>query len=228
MSPFNNENFAFSDDLGSPPRRLSGGSVNKHVIYSDRLIPNRLSSNLEEALDIAENPEVSKRAFSAGRENQLLLNGLLRSELLGQPMTAPSYSTNDIPDGQTADVGSPTRGRSSAGSNMLKYMSPSRGGSVGSPFVHEGAVASSSSRSPASSSRISVGDGSHKLKQSRKISRKPYKILEAPSLCDDYYLNLVDWSHGNVVAVALGSSVYLWSAHTAKVLDTALLGGVGD
>ena len=42
-------------------------------------------------------------------------------------------------------------------------------------------------------------------------------MLDAPSLCDDFYLNLVDWSALNVVAVSLGSCVYVWSAYTSKV-----------
>ena len=28
----------------------------------------------------------------------------------------------------------------------------------------------------------------------RKVSRKPYKMLDAPNLQDDFYLNLLDWS----------------------------------
>jgi cell division cycle 20-like protein 1, cofactor of APC complex len=28
----------------------------------------------------------------------------------------------------------------------------------------------------------------------RKIAEKPYKVLDAPALSDDFYLNLVDWS----------------------------------
>jgi cell division cycle 20-like protein 1, cofactor of APC complex len=28
----------------------------------------------------------------------------------------------------------------------------------------------------------------------RKIAEKPYKVLDAPNLSDDFYLNLVDWS----------------------------------
>jgi hypothetical protein len=54
-------------------------------------------------------------------------------------------------------------------------------------------------------------------KPMRKISKTPFKVLDAPSLQDDYYLNLVDWSHANILSVALGSSVYLWSACTSKV-----------
>lgn len=34
---------------------------------------------------------------------------------------------------------------------------------------------------------------------------------------DDYYLNVLDWGSNNVLAVALGSTLYLWSADTGKV-----------
>ena len=43
------------------------------------------------------------------------------------------------------------------------------------------------------------------------------QVLDAPSLQDDFYLNLVDWSSQNVLAVGLGTSVYLWSASNSKV-----------
>ncbi|XP_065216805.1 fizzy-related protein homolog [Planococcus citri] len=54
-------------------------------------------------------------------------------------------------------------------------------------------------------------------KATRKISRIPFKVLDAPELQDDFYLNLVDWSSQNVLAVGLGNSVYLWSACTSQV-----------
>lgn len=31
-------------------------------------------------------------------------------------------------------------------------------------------------------------------KNHRRVSKKPYKILDAPNLQDDFYLNLIDWS----------------------------------
>jgi len=45
----------------------------------------------------------------------------------------------------------------------------------------------------------------------------PYKVLDAPELADDFYLNLVDWGNSNVLAVGLGDSVYLWNSETGKV-----------
>lgn len=42
-------------------------------------------------------------------------------------------------------------------------------------------------------------------------------MLDAPELQDDFYLNLVDWSAGNLLSVGLGACVYLWSACTSQV-----------
>lgn len=38
------------------------------------------------------------------------------------------------------------------------------------------------------------------------------RTLDAPDLLDDYYLNLLDWGSANVLAIALGNTVYLWDA----------------
>lgn len=63
----------------------------------------------------------------------------------------------------------------------------------------------------------------------RKISRVPFKVLDAPCLKDDFYLNLVDWSATNVLSVGLGPCVYLWSACTSvvtKLCDLQMSGPV--
>lgn len=54
-------------------------------------------------------------------------------------------------------------------------------------------------------------------KSFRKISKNPFKVLDAPELQDDFYLNLVDWSSTNLLSVGLGTCVYLWSACTSQV-----------
>ena len=51
----------------------------------------------------------------------------------------------------------------------------------------------------------------------RKIPKIPYRVLDAPDLQDDFYLNLLDWSSQNVLAVGLGPSVYLWNAGSGQV-----------
>jgi len=51
----------------------------------------------------------------------------------------------------------------------------------------------------------------------RKINKVPFKILDAPNLMDDFYLNLVDWSSQNDLTVGLNNSIYIWSANKSKV-----------
>ncbi|XP_031489550.1 cell division cycle 20.2, cofactor of APC complex-like isoform X1 [Nymphaea colorata] len=50
------------------------------------------------------------------------------------------------------------------------------------------------------------------VKPRRYISQTADTTLEAPELKDDAYLNLLDWSSRNVLAIALGHSLYLWDA----------------
>lgn len=51
----------------------------------------------------------------------------------------------------------------------------------------------------------------------RKISTTPERVLDAPGLVDDYYLNLLDWSASNQVAIGLDQAVYIWNANTGAV-----------
>jgi cell division cycle 20-like protein 1 (cofactor of APC complex) len=57
-----------------------------------------------------------------------------------------------------------------------------------------------------------------KTKDARKISKVPAKVLDAPQLYDDFYLNLIDWSASNLLSVGLSNSVYIWNAGNSKVL----------
>ncbi|KAM3068690.1 substrate-specific activator of APC-dependent proteolysis [Clarireedia jacksonii] len=54
-------------------------------------------------------------------------------------------------------------------------------------------------------------------KQPRAVSKVPYKVLDAPDLADDFYLNLVDWGSSNVLGVGLGSCVYMWNSQSGRV-----------
>ena len=51
----------------------------------------------------------------------------------------------------------------------------------------------------------------------RRVLTAPERVLDAPGLVDDYYLNLLDWSSGNQVAIGLERSVYVWSAESGSV-----------
>ena len=53
--------------------------------------------------------------------------------------------------------------------------------------------------------------------KTRRVSKVPFKVLDAPQLQDDFYLNLVDWSATNVLAVGRMGAVYIWSAQNSQV-----------
>lgn len=56
-------------------------------------------------------------------------------------------------------------------------------------------------------------------KPTRHISQTPDRILDAPELRADFYLNLIDWSSTNQIAVALGETVYLWNAGNGSISE---------
>lgn len=54
-------------------------------------------------------------------------------------------------------------------------------------------------------------------KTPRAVAKVPYKVLDAPDLADDFYLNLVDWGSQNILGVGLGSCVYMWNSSSGRV-----------
>jgi cell division cycle protein 20 (cofactor of APC complex) len=69
---------------------------------------------------------------------------------------------------------------------------------------------------PAAPDLDPVSHGSVSKKIHRKVSSAPSRILDAPDIVDDYYLNLISWGKDNILAVALAQSVYLWNANNGK------------
>lgn len=53
----------------------------------------------------------------------------------------------------------------------------------------------------------------------RHIPSSPTRILDAPELRDDYYLNLVSWGDNNVLAVALDQTVYLYHTESGAIQE---------
>lgn len=55
-------------------------------------------------------------------------------------------------------------------------------------------------------------------KKFRQIAKIPYRVLDAPSLADDFYYDLIDWSSTDMLAVALGKSIFLADNTTGDVI----------
>lgn len=63
------------------------------------------------------------------------------------------------------------------------------------------------------------------VKKQRSIPSQPEKILDAPEVKNDFYLQLLDWSETNILAVALDREVYLWNADTGEITNLLALSG---
>ncbi|KAG7016229.1 Protein FIZZY-RELATED 3, partial [Cucurbita argyrosperma subsp. argyrosperma] len=170
-------------------------SPSKNSTCSDRFIPCRSSSRLHTFGLIEKGSPVKEGGNEA-------YSRLLKSELFGSDFG--SFS----PAGSSQGHGSPM----SPSKNMLRFKTDhSAPNSPYSPSLF--------SQDAAYSSEISTPP-----KPPRKVPKTPHKVLDAPSLQDDFYLNLVDWSSQNVLAVGLGTCVYLWSASNCKVTKLCDLG----
>lgn len=53
--------------------------------------------------------------------------------------------------------------------------------------------------------------------RAKKIPTAPERVLDAPGLVDDFYLNLLAWSQLNMLAIGLENLVYVWNALTGLV-----------
>eukprot|EP01035_Chromulina_nebulosa_P018874 gene18874-24664_t len=66
------------------------------------------------------------------------------------------------------------------------------------------------------------------VKSVRHISSAPVRILDAPEILDDYYLNLMSWGSTNVLAIALSQTLYLWDASTSSIKELMSLDSPDD
>ncbi|CAI5733179.1 unnamed protein product [Hyaloperonospora brassicae] len=76
-----------------------------------------------------------------------------------------------------------------------------------------------------SHNKVAVVPASAAKKLNRHVPSAPIKVLDAPELMNDYYLNLLSWGANNVLAVALGQCVYLWNADTSEINELMALEG---
>ncbi|EXC17793.1 Protein FIZZY-RELATED 2 [Morus notabilis] len=166
------------------------------TIYSDRFIPSRSGSNFA-LFDIS--PPANSPAD--GREDHSsAYAALLRTALFGPEAGVAAPVT---PEKRSFAMSQPSR-------NIFRYKTETRRSMHSlSPFGFDDAV---------------PGVHNSPVKAPRKVPRSPYKVLDAPALQDDFYLNLVDWSSHNVLAVGLGNCVYLWNACSSKVTKLCDLG----
>jgi len=170
--------------------------------YSCRFIPSRTASDLGSGSAFFEDApcQPSSAADVARSSSAAAHNQLLRREVLGIDGPVLSEHNESVNVAKSADVANLFRFKCAAEDSQLDAfaMSPV-------PFRSKDFF-------------------SAPRKAPRKIAREPFKVLDAPALQDDFYLNLVDWSSANVLSVGLNSCVYMWSACTGRVTKLCELG----
>lgn len=162
---------------------------------------------------------------------------VLRSELMGDsvPQDIRSQSPEDFfmrrhtPAGQHSTSLPPPASmtpNTPSHKNMFNYRSPQKQIGSGHPTPgskgsqHKGVInlnARSDLYSVSPINYVTQNMLATPRKPPRPISRVPFKVLDAPELQDDFYLNLVDWGSTGLLGVGLGSKVYMWNSTTGAV-----------
>jgi len=159
-------------------------------VQADRFIPNRSAMNFESG-NFALTTDVGKDG-----EELTFTRALAANLLPGGSENVPCPS--DIEDSFSSVESA------SAPARVLAYKAkaptPSAGYASGLKVLY--------------TQNRAAGAGAAKVKSGRHIPSAPERILDAPELLDDYYLNLLDWGVAGL-AIGLGPSVYLWNPATA-------------
>lgn len=199
-----------------------------NLISSNIEVSNLSSRSLGSDLAYAPPPEVDDEdvtdTIGPGRSGKMLSFKSSR--------TPPRYSSSKSPSSIWV---TPTPTKRSVHSSSISSLSPS----TQDPFSHDqlrvlhrsASDRFSSTLGNSSIDSVILGDDGFRSvakKVGRKIPTTPSRILDAPELVDDYYLNLVSWGSNNVLAVALGQRVYLWNADTGDINHLLTLHGEGD
>lgn len=129
-------------------------------------------------------------------------------------MSAPSTPKKKLFQYNGGLSGSPQKAKTFGGRTRFYSRIPGSGGN--SPFADP--LAPNSELYSTSPMRL---DSQRLLltpeKRQRKINTLPTRVLDAPQLADDFYLNLMDWGSKDLLGVGLSNVVYAWSGETSAV-----------
>lgn len=84
--------------------------------------------------------------------------------------------------------------------DLLDFESPKESNTLASSYIFE---------------LPTVKERSKRIEE-RVIDNSPFKILDAPGLIDDFYLNILDWSE-SIISIALGDTIYCYNTETKEV-----------
>jgi len=186
-------------------RQPLGVHMNNSQTFSgsgDRFIPNRAAMDMEMSAHSLRSSKSLKEdvdpAMDGNSSRGEEFRSVLSANMLGKDDASVSGSNHRI--------------------LSFKEKAPApRGDTVNNLKILYSSSGSSSTKSKVSSKLVN-----------RHIPSAPSRILDAPDLLDDYYLNLLSWSDTNVLAVALAQTVYLWNAGSGDIQELCTLDSAPD
>ncbi|KAF2089259.1 WD domain-containing protein [Saccharata proteae CBS 121410] len=234
------------EQAGKPREQPATGSPSRkrQRVYGDRFIPNRSGQDFTASFSLlhedgspATPTKTTKRTphtelhFQKIEEANRTYSTLLRSEMFDDTIPQTRYegttyhdpTRSKTPPGRVS-LPAPSLTPSTPHKNLFNYGSPHRSVS-GHPTPSR---TPQSRHGPNLDTRAEIYSLSpvkyssqtmllSPRKTPRAVSKVPYKVLDAPDLADDFYLNLVDWGNQNILGVGLGSCVYMWDSSTGRV-----------
>jgi cell division cycle protein 20 (cofactor of APC complex) len=183
------------NDSVSAHAESSDSENKKPITLSDRFIPNRAAMDMEKSSHTILSSVPYDGESSSGDRTD------------GEASEDEEHTINSVAS-DMSEYKSSVLGIDDSKSRILSFADKApapKGDTVNNLQVLYSA--STTSRKNKSSSKL----------VSRYIPSAPTRILDAPDLLDDYYLNLLSWSDTNVLAVALSQTVYLWNAETGHI-----------
>ncbi|KAK7062595.1 substrate-specific activator of APC-dependent proteolysis [Paramarasmius palmivorus] len=205
-----------SRDSSGPDSPIELPRINRD--YGDRFVPSRDAGDMRTSYHLMEQggsftPSKKSRIIPSEsdalkEQANALFTSVLHSEVNPPSPQRPSSPTRPI-GSISALPTTPTRKR------LFAYGSPSHSQPTTPTRRLDTPTDEAYSMSPVRATSRQLLESPRR--QLRSVCKTPYRVLDAPELAEDFYLNLVDWSSTNVLGVGLGSCVYLWTAHNAAV-----------
>ncbi|KAH9962478.1 WD40 repeat-like protein [Russula compacta] len=224
-------------DSSRPSTSESGGPESPTELhrpnkdYGDRFVPSRDAGDLRTSYNLMEesgpstpsrNRVIPTESDAAKEQANAIFTSILHTEV-----TPPSPRRPVSPVRPSASSSNATTAPSTPSRRRLfSYNSPSGSNPTTPTRRLDMPTDEAYSMSPVREESRQILESPRR--QLRHVSKTPYRVLDAPDLADDFYLNLVDWSSTNVLSVGLGTSVYLWTAHTAVVSKLCDLASTND
>lgn len=214
---------ATTSDSTGPDSPLDSRPTN----YGDRFVPTRDTGDMRTSYHLMDDSgpcTPSKRIIPSEsdalkEQANAIFTSILHTEVTPPSPNRPASPSRPPVPASSIPPSTPTRRR------IFHYTSPSSGPPTPTRRL-DTPTDEAYSMSPVRASSRQLLESPRR--QPRAVCKTPYRVLDAPDLADDFYLNLVDWSTTNILGVGLGACVYLWTAHNAAVAKLCDLSNVGD